>query len=321
MIRPVHTPTITRPTFKALSLPVHDAQGNLQTPSQLQTVPDVTKTNIYTFREQDFYQFPNVPSAQDRRIDFTHIYPSWVRQQLKVPAEDTRERRDNVYNCSMCFKAADAKGCAAACYNRYVQRFIPMEQRIELRDVAGKGTGAFLAQGGNYRIAVGTKVGIYFGRLIPHKLNKVWGPSNYTLPASGVQTRGALIIDSAQEGNWTRFINSSCEPNLEVCPAQAGKVRLMVFEAVQEIREGDELTMFYGRDYFTSRPEMDCVCSSHPNPYPTINDKPDPMARLPIGGGAARPRKRKRREYEDRAYAPSKWVRLNPQSHKMDLRR
>ncbi|KAK0721233.1 hypothetical protein B0T21DRAFT_373218 [Apiosordaria backusii] len=78
-----------------------------------------------------------------------------------------------------------------------------------------------------------------------------------------------LEVDSARYGNWTRFCNSHCDPNVEVCPEQAGGIRILVFRAIKDIDENEEVTINYGREYFQDRdPELMCTCNFLPHPHP-----------------------------------------------------
>ncbi|EJT99605.1 SET domain-containing protein, partial [Dacryopinax primogenitus] len=61
---------------------------------------------------------------------------------------------------------------------------------------------------------------------------------------------GKFSVDAENCGNWTRFINNSCEPNLFVrtvnyeAPAKYHPGRLM-FICLRDIEAGEELTFTY----------------------------------------------------------------------------
>jgi SET domain-containing protein len=88
---------------------------------------------------------------------------------------------------------------------------------IELRGpLPGRGYGAFVKHGA--RIVKGQWVGEYIGELRP--LSAVAAGI-----AAGVQSMyrfdfsndgETVVVDSERRGNWTRFVNSSCVPNLDV---------------------------------------------------------------------------------------------------------
>ncbi|KAF2806973.1 SET domain-containing protein, partial [Mytilinidion resinicola] len=66
-------------------------------------------------------------------------------------------------------------------------------------------------------------------------------------------------IDSEWTGNWTRFVNHSCEPNARFWPYRVGNHLVMVVEAVEEILAGTEITADYGKEYL-ARYGPHCLC-------------------------------------------------------------
>ncbi|RMY86583.1 hypothetical protein D0862_10885 [Hortaea werneckii] len=61
---------------------------------------------------------------------------------------------------------------------------------------------------------------------------------------------GTAIIDAERAGNWTRFVNSSCSPNVRVWGESVGKRQVVLFQALREIGPQEELTFQYGAKYF-----------------------------------------------------------------------
>lgn len=62
-----------------------------------------------------------------------------------------------------------------------------------------------------------------------------------------------FTIDSMKEGNLTRFINHSTQPNLQpLCTVDRGLLHL-VLVANREIKKGEQLTFDYGEDYWLKR--------------------------------------------------------------------
>jgi len=59
-----------------------------------------------------------------------------------------------------------------------------------------------------------------------------------------------VYIDSAVEGNWTRYINHSCNSNLESRQRNLGEYSLIFIIAVRDIPAFTELSLNYGRSYF-----------------------------------------------------------------------
>ena len=64
-------------------------------------------------------------------------------------------------------------------------------------------------------------------------------------------------IDASDKHNIGRFVNHSCEPN---CEAEIENGRIL-FHAIRAIKEGEELTIDYGEEYFDEfiRP-VGCRC-------------------------------------------------------------
>ncbi len=73
-------------------------------------------------------------------------------------------------------------------------------------------------------------------------------------------------MDAQTHGNWTRFLNSSCKPNVEALPEQVGGVRVIVLRAKKRIRAGEQVCIGYGRGYFEGR-EMMCLCEAKRGPH------------------------------------------------------
>lgn len=148
-------------------------------------------------------------------------------------------------------------------------------------------------------------VGMYIGRLFPEVPNDEWKDSAYVLPINGAdyQIQAKMIpngfkprwggpykiprrtryrsstlhpaydtetytvmIDAKHCGNWTRFVNSSCDPNLALSAEQVGKIRVMVFKPLRKITAGEELTFYYGREFFRCR-GLQCRCSAYRAPH------------------------------------------------------
>lgn len=55
------------------------------------------------------------------------------------------------------------------------------------------------------------------------------------------------VLDAEKAGNWIRFINSPCEPNLYCRPAVIGKRAVVLFQAKSDIGPEEELTFSYAQ--------------------------------------------------------------------------
>jgi hypothetical protein len=71
-----------------------------------------------------------------------------------------------------------------------------------------------------------------------------------------------VLIDAKKKGNWTRFINHSCEPHAHFQIARVGSTRIMVVQAVKGIPAGVELTVCYGEEYYGVNTNKVCCCGT-----------------------------------------------------------
>lgn len=83
------------------------------------------------------------------------------------------------------------------------------------------GYGAFVRKG--VTIQKHQWVGEYIGELRPIKRVtkelQQWGKQSlyrFDIPVEDEKGGGVVVVDSAEAGNWTRFVNSSCGGNLTV---------------------------------------------------------------------------------------------------------
>ncbi|KAK4217574.1 hypothetical protein QBC37DRAFT_269411, partial [Rhypophila decipiens] len=73
-----------------------------------------------------------------------------------------------------------------------------------------------------------------------------------------------VMVDALRKGNWTRYVNSSCDPDLETSAEQVGKVRITTFLPIKRIMPGTELNFYYGKDYFVQHGLPQCLCPCKP---------------------------------------------------------
>lgn len=96
-----------------------------------------------------------------------------------------------------------------------------------------------------------------------------------------------ITATAAKEfGNWTRFINHRCLPNVEADNTHYGGRRAVVFTADRDIARGEQLFISYGRHYFTGLGLL-CKCDVYqgdhlpPAEGEEERDKPEPVATGP----------------------------------------
>ncbi|KAK4464681.1 hypothetical protein QBC42DRAFT_156692, partial [Cladorrhinum samala] len=110
-------------------------------------------------------------------------------------------------------------------------------------------------------------LGEYIGELLdPSHPGSLDGSYSFNLDRGDFGLLPPLEIDSVRRGNWTRFVNHRCDPNVELVTTQAGKIRMLCFRARQNIEAGQEIFIHYGRPYFTSR-SMACQCDYQGVPH------------------------------------------------------
>jgi SET domain-containing protein len=77
----------------------------------------------------------------------------------------------------------------------------------------------------------------------------------------GFEVPNKCTIDAEKAGNWTRFINSSCKPNVKPWAHTIGKRHVILFQALKDIGPGEELLFNYGRKYFEKAGFL-CKCDA-----------------------------------------------------------
>lgn len=88
-----------------------------------------------------------------------------------------------------------------------------------------------------------------------------------------MQTDNAILIDAQVFGNWTRYINASCNPSLKFVPAVVGRRRRMMIVATRDIDIFEELTISYGDGYWLESDTMMCECNEPNCRYANLESK------------------------------------------------
>jgi len=103
-------------------------------------------------------------------------------------------------------------------------------------------------------ILEGAYVGEYTGIIRENDLRRYIGKLNnycYNYPVKDSLERDYVI--DAQNGNFTRFINHSSQPNLEPHHVFYGGFYHLIFLAKRAIEPGEQLTYNYGQNYWQLR--------------------------------------------------------------------
>ncbi|KAK1831053.1 hypothetical protein QBC39DRAFT_99770 [Podospora conica] len=185
--------------------------------------------------------------------------------------------------CIQCNESYRKKGeCGDKCATDFIAEHAYLEtSHIELRHM-DMGVGVFVQPncGG---LPAGTQLAVYLGSLIPYVAPEVDDEtSKYVFElhnGSEIGSKGGglaknqICVDSAVYGNWPRFVNSHCKPNCVGTAATLGKKAYILYETVQDLKEGEELTISYGANYFVSG-NMKCQCSAYPEPHTPQEPEP-----------------------------------------------
>lgn len=133
--------------------------------------------------------------------------------------------------------------------------------RVELRQMNPvMGTGVRALQ----RFPAGSLLEEYVGEIYPLSNTGRYNDNTYLLSQKRLLRRkhseDAMLIDPSIYGNWTRYINHSCEPSADFVVLSCGdKMLTCVVVRDRPIEFGDEITINYGREYFVNQ-RLACRC-------------------------------------------------------------
>lgn len=112
----------------------------------------------------------------------------------------------------------------------------------------GIGNGVFIEE----KIRSGAFVGEYVGIVKKKKLFQRQNLYTMRYPTLYLNKK-EYIIDSESFGNFTRFINHSNNPNLELESIFISPFTRMIFTAKRNIEKGEQLTFDYGKVYWKKK--------------------------------------------------------------------
>lgn len=146
--------------------------------------------------------------------------------------------------------------CGAKCYREFKKQFVA--NKIDIRGPGPLGYMAYTKP--RVHFTKGQYLDEYIGDLRPIGSDT----AHKSLYVFEVPHR--CLIDAGEAGNWTRFINSSCRPNVSCTATIVGKRHVIVFQADKDIGPEEELTFNYGPDYFRNAGLL-CACSARKKPH------------------------------------------------------
>ncbi|SMR58678.1 unnamed protein product [Zymoseptoria tritici ST99CH_1E4] len=145
------------------------------------------------------------------------------------------------------------EACNNECYDDFVNTVLT-KPRIDIIGPGKLGYGVFAAA--KAFIKKGDWLEEYIGEIRPMNTNSLYA---FELPT-------ACRLDSLHAGNWTRFVNSSCRPNVRARAATVGKRHAILFQAARNIGPGEELRINYGGMYFQQAGLL-CMCDVKDGPH------------------------------------------------------
>lgn len=141
------------------------------------------------------------------------------------------------------------------CYDRdmcFCRVMTKTGELVELREYGDKGVGVRCLS----TIEKGDVVGEYVGLVEPPSFNETTvyslaqgGPSK-TVGAKGPVSTTVGVIQADTVGNWTRFINHSCEASCSFQSVAVGTEFVTVVMAERKILWGEEITVDYSPAYW-----------------------------------------------------------------------
>lgn len=184
--------------------------------------------------------------------------------------------------CGMCGSTSTSnKSCVANdCTGAFRSKIAAYGESItEIRSVPGMGKGIFAT----CSIPSGAWIGEYLGALVPSRLTAKTEGSLYLFDMSGDAPKG-VTCDAAAVGNWTRFMNHHCRPNVQALDFVYARRRVTGFQTLRRIKKGEQLVFSYGDDYFPGNGLL-CKCDALEGDHtPRDMSKSDTTTRGATGG-------------------------------------
>lgn len=200
-----------------------------------------------------------VEDGDGSKVRFTNEY-SYIPTQFDL-GDGFEASLDDLLRTTKgkCLFHADAghgQACGPLCNPEVFQAEKGYNSTLELRETRDMGIGVFAKQ----NIPCGTVLGLFSGAVRPYgHLTPAQKPySNFLFRHP---EHGELYVDASAGGNWTRFMNHSCEPNCAFARAlRCGHTRVIYARTRRDVQAGEELFVDYGVDYFEGSTE--CRCGS-----------------------------------------------------------
>ncbi|KAK5657496.1 hypothetical protein OQA88_3068 [Cercophora sp. LCS_1] len=227
----------------------------------------VTKNNPSSSNVSHIFTVPakgiktSALNANTRHANLMSTLPAQAANLLRPSEASDDDKSLSELNCQYCKEPAGSDKCGIHCFRAmhndltYVRRWL-----VELKDTPNRGVGAFAATGETLQKDV--LLGLYLGKLVPPTEDH---GSSYVFSV-GHERR--VAVDGEKHGGWTRFLNSNCDWNVDSHLENIGGMLFIALRTNRVIQPGEELTIFYGRDYFMDgEQKMPCCCDAKPYPH------------------------------------------------------
>ncbi|KAI1626885.1 hypothetical protein EDD37DRAFT_236829 [Exophiala viscosa] len=218
---------------------------------------------------------PEIGDAQvalQVNVDECIVVPGYDWSHLPTEANgDPRFAGYKGYACQVCGKKAKATSTKTRSSTRPACSCTPgdlclQQPLLELFDTGVFGVGVRALQ----TFKKGDYLGEYIGEIYPRK-EQEWRYGGdegckYLFPCD-IATKTAtkkpdkFEVDPGIFGNWTRYINHSCDPNAEYFQTTVSQRIGNFICAIRDIGFGEDITSSYGQYYFQAL-KMTCRCGS-----------------------------------------------------------
>lgn len=178
--------------------------------------------------------------------DKPHVWPRGV----KYPGDPT----DLLYELGMVCSLCSQHDCNCD-PNTHPSIIRPL---VELIEYDGKGVGIRALQ----PIQKYKALGEYVGEILhPRGTKDLDGTYALGIQGTNHNYETVGIINARRYGNWTRYLNHSCDPNTEFATMLIGRKQRAMIRTLKEVAMFEELTINYGDDYWVNR-NFVCRCGS-----------------------------------------------------------
>ncbi|KAJ4365996.1 hypothetical protein N0V95_000373 [Ascochyta clinopodiicola] len=149
-------------------------------------------------------------------------------------------------------------------------------QNIDLRWVSDLlGVGAYALNSFTKYMVLGE----YLGELVPGSFlpEKGTGGDRYFYDVKDEENETVAFVDALRVGNWTRFVNHSCDPNTACDMERVGRGLRHVVVARKNIKKGEQVTLDYGKEYWDVLHENQvwCECGASTCKYSETASAPE----------------------------------------------